>query len=84
MEEQAGLVYSIKCADCPASYIWETERPLAKQLKEHHCPESPVCEHMTEDSHRFNREDGSVRCHERDRFRRGVVEAISIVTDRHH
>ncbi len=48
MEEQAGLVYSIKCADCPASYVGETERPVAKRLKEHRRPESPVCEHMTE------------------------------------
>ncbi len=32
--------------------IGETERPaLAKRLKEHRRPESPVCEHMTEESH---------------------------------
>ena len=82
MEEQAGLVYSIKCADCPASYVGETERPLLKRLKEHQRPESPVCEHMTEQSHRFNREDVAVRCHERDWFRHGVAEAICIATDR--
>ncbi len=35
MEEQAGLVHSVKCADGPASYIGKTERPLAKRLKEH-------------------------------------------------
>ena len=51
-------LYSIKCADCPASYVGETERPLAKRLKEHRHPESPVCEHMTEENHRFNRDRG--------------------------
>ena len=66
MEEQAGLVYSIKCADCPASYVGEAESTLAKRLKEHRRPESPVSEHMTEESHRFNWEDVAVRCHERD------------------
>ncbi len=82
MEEQAGLVYSIKCAECPVSYVGETERPLAKRLKEHRRPESPVCEHMTEESHRFNREDVAARCHEGDWFRHGVAEAICIATDR--
>ncbi len=65
MEEQAGFVYSIECADCPASYIGETERPLAKRPKEHRRPEPPVSEHMTEESHRFDREDVAVRCHKR-------------------
>ncbi len=67
-----------------ASYVGETERPLAKWLKEHRRPKSPVCEHMTEVSHRFivNQEDVAVRCHERDWFRRGVAEAICIATDR--
>ncbi len=33
MEEQAGLVYSIECADFPAYYVGETERPWRNGLR---------------------------------------------------
>ncbi len=58
MEEQAGLV--CKCANYPASYIGETKRPRAKRLMEHRHLISPLREHMTEESHRFNLEDVAV------------------------
>ena len=82
MEEQVCVVYSIKCADCPVSYIRETERPLVKRFKEHRRPGSPGSEHITKESHRFKVMDVAVKCHiKEDLFRGGVAEVICLATD---
>ncbi len=57
MEEQCGVVYQITCANCPAAYVGETDRPLAKRLKEHQRPGSPVSDHLVEHNHSFTKED---------------------------
>ena len=33
--EKAGVVYEVKCKDCEARYIGETERPLKTRMQEH-------------------------------------------------
>ena len=35
-DEKAGLVYHVKCGDCDATYVGETERNLRKRITEHH------------------------------------------------
>ena len=73
------MVYQITCANCPATYVGETERPLAKRLKEHQHPGSPVSDHLVEHNHNFTmftKEDVAVKYREKDWFRRGVAESI--------
>ncbi len=82
MEEQCGVVYQITCANCPAAYVGETERPPAKRLKGHQHPGSPVSDHIVEHNHNFTKEDVAVKHREKDWFRRGVAESIYIADRR--
>ncbi len=59
MEEQCGVVYQITRSQ--AAYVGETERPLAKRLKEHQRPGSPVSNHLVEHNHSFTNEDVVVK-----------------------
>ena len=42
---RSGVVYGLKYADCPASYVGESARPLRTRIREHKRPASPVGEH---------------------------------------
>ena len=44
---KSGVVYHVKCADCPASYVGETARSLGTRLTWHKRPNSAVAEHST-------------------------------------
>ena len=78
-EDKSGVVYHIKCGDCSASYVGETERQLKTRVKEHHkTKSSPLCEHLTKEGHSFSKEQVSVLQQEPDWFKRGVAEAIHI------
>ncbi len=79
--EQSGLVYHVSCADCQATYIGETERPLGTRLKEHQKTSSPIGEHMGAHNHSFAPETITVKCKEKDWFRRGIAEAIWIAKE---
>ncbi len=79
--EKAGLVYHIKCGDCDATYVGETERNLRKRIAEHHRPSSPIGSHMDQNQHTFQQEEVSVLHQEPDWFRRGVAEAIHIAME---
>ena len=76
--DKHGAIYHISCDNCPAQYIGETERVLAKRLKEHHKPPSPVGEHMTNKHHKFNECDVKVLDSDARWLQRGIKEAIYI------
>lgn len=82
--DTAGVVYHIKCANCPASYVGETERKLSKRVTEHKrdCEKSPVGAHMSEHQHQFQDCDVKVLHKEGRWFQRGVAEAIHIVASK--
>ncbi len=61
-----------------AAYVGETKKPLAKWLKEHQHPGSPVSDHIVEHNHNFTMEDVAVKHQEKDWFRRGAAESICI------
>jgi regulator of replication initiation timing len=75
--DTSGVVYHLKCNDCSAQYIGETERPLKKRLKEHQRDSSPVAQHLNECQHQL---DSKVKILDKDKrwFERGIREAIHI------
>ena len=78
-EDKSGVIYQIKCGDCPASYVGETGRQLKERVVEHRKKKSsPVGEHLAQTSHTFSQEEVSVLHHESEWFKRGVAEAIHI------
>jgi len=76
--EKAGLVYQVKCGDCSASYVGETERKLNQRISEHHRSSSPIGHHLEWNHHSFSDSEVSILHQESDWFRRGVAEAIHI------
>ena len=76
--QQAGVVYKIKCNDCPELYVGETERRLNARYKEHHRSSSPVGLHMEQRRHSMDDSSVSILHKEADWFRRGVAEAVQI------
>ena len=76
--EQAGVVYKIKCNDCPETYVGETERRLQQRFNEHRRASSPVGRHVEDQGHSIDEESVSVLHKETDWFRRGVAEAVHI------
>ena len=72
----------MKCAQCDASYIGETERALRIRVQEHHRKTSAVGLHMAEKGHTFSDEDNVKILHTESRtFHRKVAEAIYIGTN---
>ncbi|XP_078600301.1 uncharacterized protein LOC144875260 [Branchiostoma floridae x Branchiostoma japonicum] len=81
MLERSGTVYHISCADCPATYVGESERPLRARLQEHKRPSSvssPVVEHVGKKQHKIDWDNVKVLDQDPDWFARGVREAIQI------
>ncbi len=77
-DQKTGMVYQIKCADCEASYVGETERNVKKRMSEHQRSASPVGHHMDYRKHSFSCDNVSVLHQEAGWFHRGVTEAIHI------
>jgi len=78
-----GPVYQIKCNDCDASYVGETERSLKARFMEHRRPSSTGSEvsghlHSDQEGHDISIEDTKMLCVESKYFERGVKEAIQI------
>ncbi|KAI8483456.1 hypothetical protein Bbelb_387880 [Branchiostoma belcheri] len=79
--DRSGTVYHIPCADCPATYVGESERPLRARLQEHKrpsCVSSPVVEHVARKKHNIDWDRVKVLDQDSDWFARGVREAIQI------
>ncbi|KAI8518866.1 hypothetical protein Bbelb_021230 [Branchiostoma belcheri] len=79
--DRSGTVYHIPCADCLATYVGESERPLRARLQEHKrpsCVSSPVVEHVARKKHNIDWDRVKVLDQDSDWFSRGVREAIQI------
>ena len=76
--DKAGVVYQIRCQDCPAHYVGETERQLGRRVKEHQRPSSPVHHHMNYNKHSFDPQEVTVMDHDTNWLARGIREAIHI------
>ena len=76
--EKSGVMYHIKCNDCPDDYVGETERILNARFQEHYRPSSSVGHHVDYRRHSIDEGSVSVLHQETDWFRRGVAEAIHI------
>ena len=78
-----GLVYNIKCTECPWLYVGETGRSLEERRKEHDravrnmdVQRSEVARHMIEDGHRVDIGGIDMLDQESQSRRRVVKEAI--------
>ncbi len=77
--EQAGVIYAVKCGGCDSGYVGETGRPL-KRIMEHQRDSLPVSQHANDSRHPVNYDQVKVLDRESGWFRRGVKEAIHILT----
>ena len=82
-DKVVGSVYHIKCEDCGASYVGETERSLKARFGEHRRPSSTTSEvskhiHTDSSSHNILLENTKILAVESNWFERGVKEAIHI------
>ena len=78
-----GPVYKIKCEECEATYIGETERSLKSRFNEHRRPSSTISEiskhiHIEHPEHSVELENTEILTTESRWFERGVKEAIYI------
>ncbi len=76
--DKSGVVYKVKCSDCPSSYVGETARPLRSRITEHHRESSPVGLHSRQERHRVEFDEVQILDRDQGWFRRGVKEAIHI------
>ena len=78
-----GPVYKVKCEDCEATYVGETERSLKSRFNEHLRPSSTTSEvskhiHLEQPEHSVELENTEILTTESRWFERGVKEAIYI------
>ena len=79
MNKKCDTVYHLRCADCPAEYVGESGKSLRTRISQHTRPDSrPVGEHLSEYSHKLDKEATKVLEQESRYFQRGVREAIFI------
>ncbi|OXA48236.1 uncharacterized protein LOC110855495 [Folsomia candida] len=78
-------VYSIKCNDCPAKYIGETERDFKTRISEHEnairneaTTISPVAKHMIEQNHQLDPNSHKLILKEPRKFYRKFKEGLFI------
>ena len=76
--DRTGVVYHIKCGDCPSGYVGETSRALGTRIKEHTKPSSPVGAHAKDHHHHICFDQVKILDSDQDWFNRGVREAIQI------
>jgi hypothetical protein len=91
-----NCVYRIPCSDCDAVYIGQTKRHVYIRFKEHNtninkqgvnldtvdANYSKIAFHAQKHNHKFDFEHASVICIEKNWFKRTVLEAIAMITDK--
>ena len=82
-ENVVGPVYKIKCEECEATYVGETERSLKARFSEHRRPSSTTSEvakhiHTDQPEHTVELDNTEMLTTEPRWFERGVKEAIYI------
>ena len=82
-DNMVGPVYKVKCEDCEATYVGETERSLKSRFNEHLRPSSTTSEvsehiHLEQPEHSVELENTEILTTESRWFERGVKEAIYI------
>ena len=80
-ENVVGLVYKIKCEECEAMYVGDTERSLQSRLNEHRRPSSTSSEvakhiHTDQPEHTVELDNTEILTTEPRWFEIGVKEAI--------
>ena len=83
MDKVVGPVYEIKCENCEASYVGETERSLKSRFAEHRRPSSTTSEvskHLHTDcpDHSISLDNTNILSVEPEWQERGIKEAIYI------
>ena len=79
-----GVVYSIPCADCPATYTGETRRTLKVHMAEHKGvakskdPLNGVAVHVQKTAHNINWQEARIPARENICGKRRVLEALEI------
>ena len=84
-EKKKGVVYQIRCSECPASYIGETARSVKVRVSEHErhtkygrTEESAVAEHVWDTDHKMEWKKVRILDMERNWQSRRVREALRI------
>ena len=83
--KECGLVYSLSCENCPASYVGETARSLGTRFKEHtdgKHPSSAVWEHIDSTGHQYTLEKARILTREDNPYARKIREALLIAKHR--
>ena len=84
MLDVKGVVYSIPCADCSATYIGETGRTLKVRMAEHKRvvkskdPLNGIAVHVQKTAHNINWQEARILARENNWGRRRVLEALEI------
>ena len=84
MLDVKGVVYSIPCADCPATYIGETGRTLKVRMAEHKRavkskdPLNGIAVHVQKTAHNINWQEARILARENIWGKRRVLEALEI------
>ena len=80
-EDRQGVVYKIKCCDCPASYIGETGRNLSTRLTEHKRAtrngdvNNHIAEHHLQTKHQIDWESATFNTYSTDYYQRLALES---------
>ena len=84
MLDVKGVVYSIPCADCPATYIGETGITLKVRMTEHKRAVKSkdllngIAKHVLETAHNLNWQEARILARENFWGKRRVLEALEI------
>ena len=83
-QRQCGLVYSMRCDQCPAEYVGETARTLGLRHKEHTTggayKNSAIWDHISQTGHSCSMENVNILVKQDNIYARKIHEALHIHT----